>query len=485
MRNFEPGDRVVICSTIACGSCSYCRAGYYAQCDNANPNGPPAGTAFFGGPEATRPLRRPAGRVRARPVRARRPGQAARRGHRRPGDPALRHLPHRLLRRGAGRDRRRRHRRGVRLRPGRVVRDRQRAAAGRRPRLRRRPPRRPAGHGARAGRRGRSTSTHEDPVEAIRGSPAASAWTARSTRSAWTPSTRTRSRRRATETRRRGVRRRRSTQVAPETTGRRATGRPATRPSQALRWAVRALAKAGTLAIIGVYPPTGAGLPDRRGDEQEPHDQDGQLQPPQVHPRARRAGPRGRGRPATGRHPARGRPASAIDAYKAFDQRRAGWTEGRARRRARPDDVADADRGGQRARAGEPRSLPGSSAGTARRGPDRRPRGSCASAVDQRGLHAAVIEEIRGRPPGWTARRSRSIGGSRSSGRRRPRAADAARLDWTRSRACRRSAPGSARAPRAAARAIPAAAASPGRWGGGVRSRAGLSCPRRGRADRA
>lgn len=48
IRNFRPGDRVVICSTIACGYCSYCRAGYYAQCDNANPNGP--GTAFFGGP---------------------------------------------------------------------------------------------------------------------------------------------------------------------------------------------------------------------------------------------------------------------------------------------------------------------------------------------------------------------------------------------------------------------------------------------------
>jgi threonine dehydrogenase-like Zn-dependent dehydrogenase len=40
---------VVVASTIGCGSCSYCRAGYYAQCDNANPNGP--GTAFFGGPE--------------------------------------------------------------------------------------------------------------------------------------------------------------------------------------------------------------------------------------------------------------------------------------------------------------------------------------------------------------------------------------------------------------------------------------------------
>jgi threonine dehydrogenase-like Zn-dependent dehydrogenase len=49
VRNFDEGDRVVIGSTIACGTCSYCRAAYYAQCDNANPNGP--GTAFFGGPE--------------------------------------------------------------------------------------------------------------------------------------------------------------------------------------------------------------------------------------------------------------------------------------------------------------------------------------------------------------------------------------------------------------------------------------------------
>src|SRR5690606_24477573 len=52
VRNFEAGDRVVIPSTIACGACSYCRAGYFAQCDIANPGGKRAGTAFFGGPEA-------------------------------------------------------------------------------------------------------------------------------------------------------------------------------------------------------------------------------------------------------------------------------------------------------------------------------------------------------------------------------------------------------------------------------------------------
>lgn len=51
VRNLQVGDRVVVASTIACGNCVYCRAGYYAQCDNANPQGKTAGTAFFGGPE--------------------------------------------------------------------------------------------------------------------------------------------------------------------------------------------------------------------------------------------------------------------------------------------------------------------------------------------------------------------------------------------------------------------------------------------------
>lgn len=53
VRNLQIGDRVVIPSTIACGNCSYCRAGYYSQCDDANPNGKQAGTAFFGGPANT------------------------------------------------------------------------------------------------------------------------------------------------------------------------------------------------------------------------------------------------------------------------------------------------------------------------------------------------------------------------------------------------------------------------------------------------
>jgi len=50
VRNFDIGDRVLIVSTIACGYCSYCRDGYFAQCDNAHPEGKRAGTAYFSGP---------------------------------------------------------------------------------------------------------------------------------------------------------------------------------------------------------------------------------------------------------------------------------------------------------------------------------------------------------------------------------------------------------------------------------------------------
>lgn len=56
VRNLQIGDRVVIPSTIACGNCSYCRAGYFAQCDVANPNGKEAGTSFYGGPKITGPF---------------------------------------------------------------------------------------------------------------------------------------------------------------------------------------------------------------------------------------------------------------------------------------------------------------------------------------------------------------------------------------------------------------------------------------------
>src|SRR4051812_36014920 len=56
VRNLRPGDRVVVPSSISCGYCSYCRAGYHAQCDIANPNGAHSGTAFYGGPASSGPF---------------------------------------------------------------------------------------------------------------------------------------------------------------------------------------------------------------------------------------------------------------------------------------------------------------------------------------------------------------------------------------------------------------------------------------------
>src|SRR5437764_13104864 len=56
VRNLRPGDRVVVPSSISCGYCSYCRAGYHAQCDTANPNGPHSGTAWYGGPASSGPF---------------------------------------------------------------------------------------------------------------------------------------------------------------------------------------------------------------------------------------------------------------------------------------------------------------------------------------------------------------------------------------------------------------------------------------------
>lgn len=56
VRNLREGDRVVVPSTIACGACVPCKRGIFAQCDRANPNGPEAGTAFYGGPELSGPF---------------------------------------------------------------------------------------------------------------------------------------------------------------------------------------------------------------------------------------------------------------------------------------------------------------------------------------------------------------------------------------------------------------------------------------------
>ena len=47
----KPGDRVVVTSSITCGYCGNCKLGRYDLCLNANPNGPRGVSAIFGGPK--------------------------------------------------------------------------------------------------------------------------------------------------------------------------------------------------------------------------------------------------------------------------------------------------------------------------------------------------------------------------------------------------------------------------------------------------
>src|SRR5260370_19354329 len=50
IRNFKSGDRVLLSAVLGCGSCAYCRRGYFAQCGNVHPTGSRGGTGFFGAP---------------------------------------------------------------------------------------------------------------------------------------------------------------------------------------------------------------------------------------------------------------------------------------------------------------------------------------------------------------------------------------------------------------------------------------------------
>lgn len=56
VRNFKRGDRVLLSAVLGCGSCSFCRAGQFSQCDVINPRGPRSGTAFYGAPAETGPF---------------------------------------------------------------------------------------------------------------------------------------------------------------------------------------------------------------------------------------------------------------------------------------------------------------------------------------------------------------------------------------------------------------------------------------------
>lgn len=51
VRDLKEGDRVAVCSTIACGWCASCKAGNYSMCDTVQDRFQSDGCSFFGGPE--------------------------------------------------------------------------------------------------------------------------------------------------------------------------------------------------------------------------------------------------------------------------------------------------------------------------------------------------------------------------------------------------------------------------------------------------
>ncbi|MBI5671433.1 MAG: glutathione-dependent formaldehyde dehydrogenase [Chloroflexi bacterium] len=46
VQNLQRGDRVVVCSIIACGKCLYCQRGLFSLCENSNPNAWAEGSLF-------------------------------------------------------------------------------------------------------------------------------------------------------------------------------------------------------------------------------------------------------------------------------------------------------------------------------------------------------------------------------------------------------------------------------------------------------
>jgi threonine dehydrogenase-like Zn-dependent dehydrogenase len=99
---------------------------------------------------------------------------------------------------------------------------------------------------------------------------------------------------------------------------------PGDAPLQAASWAVEALAKAGTLAIIGVYPETVETFPLGKAMNKNLTMKMGNCDHRRIIPklvelvRAKAIDPR---KILTKREPL----TSAIDAFKAFDQRQPGW----------------------------------------------------------------------------------------------------------------------------------------------------------------
>ena len=115
-------------------------------------------------------------------------------------------------------------------------------------------------------------------------------------------------------------------QIVPETNTQEGNWHPGNAPSQALEWAVQGLAKAGTLSIIGVYPPTDKSFPIGMAMNKNLTINMGNCNHRKYIPCLVDLVRDGTVDPAkilTQVEPM----MSAIDAYKAFDKRKSGWVK--------------------------------------------------------------------------------------------------------------------------------------------------------------
>ena len=99
---------------------------------------------------------------------------------------------------------------------------------------------------------------------------------------------------------------------------------PGDAPSMALRWAVRSLAKAGTLSIIGVYPPQAHAFPIGEAMNKNLTIKAGNCNHRRYVPKLVelvRSGAIDPQQAITQLEGVRG----AVEAYEAFDERRSGW----------------------------------------------------------------------------------------------------------------------------------------------------------------
>lgn len=115
-------------------------------------------------------------------------------------------------------------------------------------------------------------------------------------------------------------------QIAPQTNPQNGNWHPGNAPSQALEWGVQALAKAGTLSIIGVYPPTHKFFPIGMAMNKNLTINMGNCNHRKYIPTLVDLVRNGSVEPTeilTQVEPL----MSVIDAYKAFDRRQPGWVK--------------------------------------------------------------------------------------------------------------------------------------------------------------